>query len=274
MVQSIRLKPISTVEEAIVIISSLTVVGSFFWVPLVFMQLYRKCETTKAKIALFAALLAAIFVPLNARKSFRQNRMWDAWHAYFSTQIRQEGALTGKSGKIFVVIPHGIFPFGGALSLVGKLGEYLGNPLPVVASAAMRVPVFGHLIQSMGAVPANKTAIGNALQAGKNLSLIPGGIAEIFAIRKREEVALLKDRKGFVRLALQHGAPLVPVYVFGTSRLLRLVKLPEIVERMSRWFRISLTPFWGRFGLPVPFRLPLLYVKHSIPNFTPNGVQY
>jgi 1-acyl-sn-glycerol-3-phosphate acyltransferase len=71
-------------------------------------------------------------------------------------------------------------------------------------------------------------------------------------------VALLKGRKGFVRLALKTGAPLVPVYVFGNSKLLRLLKLPELFERMSRWSRISLTPFFGRFGLPIPFRLPLL----------------
>jgi 2-acylglycerol O-acyltransferase 2 len=110
----------------------------------------------------------------------------------------------------------------------------------------------------MGAVPATKQDISRALAQGKSLSLIPGGIAEMFQIKRKQEIVLLKERKGFVRLALQHGAPLVPVYVFGNSRLLRLFKLPELFERLSRWFQISLTPFFGRFGLPIPFRLPLL----------------
>ena len=113
MVNALSLKPISTIDEAVVILSSLTVVGSFLWVPIVVVQLYRKCETWKAKSALFAALLAVMFIPLNPRKSFRQNTMWSAWDKYFSTQFRQEGSLkaTGNgSGKIFVVVPPRYLP--------------------------------------------------------------------------------------------------------------------------------------------------------------------
>ena len=89
---------------------------------------------------------------------------------------------------------------------------------------------------------------------------------------------MLKSRKGFVRLALQQGVPLVPVYVFGNSMLLKLVALPQLFETLSRWLRVSLTPFMGRWGLPIPFRLPLLYAVGAplmvtkTPNPTPAQV--
>lgn len=41
----------------------------------------------------------------------------------------------------------------------------------------------------------------------------PGGIGEIFLDpRKGKELLLLKDHKGFVKKAMAHGVPLVPVY--------------------------------------------------------------
>jgi hypothetical protein len=62
----------------------------------------------------------------------------------------------------------------------------------------------------LGAVPADRKSISQALAQEKNLVLIPGGIAEIFQTREQEEVALLKGRKGFVRLALRHGELTTP----------------------------------------------------------------
>lgn len=273
--------PIGLQDEALVVASSLAVVGSFFWAPLAFYAIWRKCESTRSKLALIlSALLVTVFVPLSPRRSFRQNRLWDAWHTYMSTQIVQDfaGALDESMAHIFVMLPHGIYPFATALSLVGKGGAYFGNPLPVVANVLLRVPVVGQLIQLLGAVTASKQSISRALQAGNNLAMPVGGIAEMFHMGQGQEVALLKRRKGFVKLALQQGVPLVPVYVFGNSMLLRLVTLPKIVETVSRLLRVSLTPFTGRWGLPIPFRLPLLYAVGAplmvtkIPNPTPAQV--
>jgi hypothetical protein len=53
------------------------------------------------------------------------------------------------------------------------------------------------------------------------VSLVPGGIAEMFLWEEHREVIKVRDRKGFVRLAVEQGVPLVPVYHFGNSKLFR-----------------------------------------------------
>jgi 1-acyl-sn-glycerol-3-phosphate acyltransferase len=42
----------------------------------------------------------------------------------------------------------------------------------------------------------------------------------MYLLRHDCECIKLLDRKGFVRLAVQHGTPLLPVYHFGLSRML------------------------------------------------------
>lgn len=135
----------------------------------------------------------------------------------------------------------------------------------VVASATLWVPILHHVIGFIGGVNASASAVESVLQKGETLAVAPGGIAEMFLGYPRpgcgpdEEYALVLHRKGFVRLALKHGLPLVPVYVFGNTKLFKRLQLPPLVEAVSKLLRTSLVLFWGRWGLPVPFQVPLLY---------------
>jgi len=57
------------------------------------------------------------------------------------------------------------------------------------------------------------------LADGKRIAVVPGGIEEIFegypksSAHPNEEYAIV--RKGFLRLAVKHGIPVVPIYCFG-----------------------------------------------------------
>lgn len=74
-----------------------------------------------------------------------------------------------------------------------------------------------------------------------------------------DEVALLTNRKGFIRMALQHNVPIVPIYSFGATKMLKRLELP-LLEKISNFLRVSICLFFGRFGLPMPFKQKLLYV--------------
>jgi 2-acylglycerol O-acyltransferase 2 len=74
-----------------------------------------------------------------------------------------------------------------------------------------------------------------------------------------EECIILNSRKGFVKMALKHQVPIVPIYTFGSSKLLKRLELP-LLEKISNWIRVSLCLFYGVGGLPIPFRKKLLYV--------------
>ena len=105
--------------------------------------------------------------------------------------------------------------------------------------------------------------MGTALSNGDRVGIVPGGISEIFegypkiGARQDEEYSIV--RKGFLRLALQHGIPVVPIYCFGSTKMFRRLNLP-ILERLSHWIRASIVVFYGVWGLPIPFRQRLMYV--------------
>lgn len=49
-----------------------------------------------------------------------------------------------------------------------------------------------------------------------------------------EEYALLSSRKGFIRMAMKHGMPIVPVYCFGNTHAMHKAKTPWLLEALSR----------------------------------------
>jgi 2-acylglycerol O-acyltransferase 2 len=69
-------------------------------------------------------------------------------------------------------------------------------------------------------------------------------------------------RKGFIKLALESGADVIPVYLLGNTAVLQVFKHPLLVK-VSRTLGASLTLFWGRWGLPLPMPDRLVYLRGS-----------
>ena len=68
------------------------------------------------------------------------------------------------------------------------------------------------------------------MEKGKNLFILPGGVAEIFVSEPGTHTIIAK-RHGLMKLALRTGAVLVPMYVFGGTDF-----LSHLVRRMERGF--------------------------------------
>ena len=168
---------------------------------------------------------------------------------------------------LLAVVPHGIFPFALAFAaLPERASQVFGEFKPVVATATALFPFIRTFLGWLGAVDASRSEVDRALSEGARIGLAPGGIAEMFEgfpkpmTNPNDEYAILENRKGFIRMAIKHGVPLVPVYSFGANKMLNRLQLPAVVEKISNLLRISLCVFFGRFGLPIPFRTKLLYV--------------
>ena len=71
----------------------------------------------------------------------------------------------------------------------------------------------------------------------------------------------LKKRTGIVRVAAEADVQLVPSYVFGQTQLFdQLATSKGWAADLSRRMRMSLTIFWGKFGLPIPHPAPVSMV--------------
>ena len=119
--------------------------------------------------------------------------------------------------------------------------------------ALMAAPVIGGFFRRMGVLPAAPDSISAALAAGHDVALWPGG--EIDSLRpwtKRDE-AILAGRKGFVRMAIKAGVPIVPISTVGGPDSMpvitsgrRLAKVLQI-DKLARIkvFPIAISAPWG-----------------------------
>lgn len=162
--------------------------------------------------------------------------------------------------------PHGIVPFALGLGFIPQEAvDKFGPFRPVVASATRFFPFVRTLIGWGDGVDASRSNVHRALADGSRIGLAPGGISEMFEGYPKkgrlpnDECLLLASRKGFIRMALEHGVPVIPVYCFGSSKMLKRLHLP-FLERISNLFRVSFCLFFGKNFLPIPFRKKLLYI--------------
>jgi 1-acyl-sn-glycerol-3-phosphate acyltransferase len=119
--------------------------------------------------------------------------------------------------------------------------------------ALMAAPLIGGYFRRMGVLPAAPDSISGALAAGHDVALWPGG--EVDSLRpwvKRDE-AVLAGRKGFVRMAIRAGVPIVPIstvggpdsmpVLFSGRRLAKVLQLDRIAR--LKMFPIALSAPWG-----------------------------
>ena len=298
--------PCTAIDRLRITLTSLFFVGGLFWIPALYVHLYRKYKKAKQegddkKKRLYMSLLASmiimgIWAPHRKAKvgkwlGVKKWKVWDSWLRFFAFQVVTDASSssslpslnTGKKSfdvtkdpAILAVSPHGIFPFSLAMaSLPSGATKALGEMRLVVASATEFLPFVRTILSWMESVDASKSSVHRALSSKtfttstgthtKRLGIAPGGIGEMFEgypkpnRNPNEECLLLSNRKGFLKMALLHQLPVVPIYCFGGSKMFRRVQLPAVVERISNMMRISICLFFGVWGLPVPFRQRLLY---------------
>jgi hypothetical protein len=75
-------------------------------------------------------------------------------------------------------------------------------------------PFFRYLIAKLGAFALTKPNIALAKQRRASISIVVGGVHEMFLASGEEELVHL--RSGFIREAIKHHFHIVPVFTFGT----------------------------------------------------------
>ncbi|KAK9803780.1 hypothetical protein WJX73_006767 [Symbiochloris irregularis] len=202
-------------------------------------------------VPFFAALPVWL---LERMPGFLDLHIWDTWRRYFRMRAitPEQPYLSKGRSYLFVQFPHACCPIACWLVLGMAATPSAGLPMPiiraVIADVMFALPVVKQLLGWGGCHPARKSTMLRLLHKGC-LGCLPEGIAGVFhgATPERERI-YLSPRKGFVRLAIQAGADLVPMYHLGQSQLLTYRGFPKL----SRRLRITLGWLWGRWYLPLP----------------------
>jgi 2-acylglycerol O-acyltransferase 2 len=123
----------------------------------------------------------------------------------------------------------------------------------LVSSVLHKAPYWNILEQLLGQFgSADKASMTETMRRGADIALIPGGFEEASLYQHGRHKLYLRDRAGFIKMALQHGYDIVPMYTFGEEKsYYNLPGLESLRLALNRWQIPGVVPI-GKFGL-MPF---------------------
>lgn len=159
------------------------------------------------------------------------------------------------------MLPYAVFAFHPTLRrLPGKIGA---DGSALMTSILFSIPFLRHVYSWVKGLPVDKRTFLGRLRKGESFAFTPGGVQEVLAMnpeKPNEVVLYLKKRKGFIKLALTTGSPVVPVFGFNLDGSYGYWFLRgRMVEKLSRSTGFVPLLFWGRwfipYGIPNPKKI-------------------
>ena len=172
-----------------------------------------------------------------------------------------EEELRELSPAVLPIVPHGPLALGILTLCMPRLRmERRFLPLRGLASSApflFRVPLLRELLLLLAVREADPRSLDRFLSTGHSLLLHPGGAWERASTSSEREVLYVDGKLSFVRLALKHGRPLLPMYAFGENQL---YTAHSYWMRHRQWIasklNVGIPLVTGRLGTPVPHAVP------------------
>jgi 1-acyl-sn-glycerol-3-phosphate acyltransferase len=214
-------------------------------------------------------------------------RLWLLSSLWFRGEVRGLGNVP-EEGPVLLVGNHSggnISPDTAVLTLA--FSTYFGVErrfYQLAHNLVLSMPLLGFL-RKYGTVAASPENAEQALRSGAALLVYPGGDHEVHRPSWEGNTVNFGERRGFVRLALEHDVPIVPVVAIGgqetalfLSRGERLAKLLAL-DRLLRLkvLPISLALPWGlnvgdmlgHIPLPAKITIEVLPAIHVREQFGP-----
>ncbi|KAG7232661.1 hypothetical protein INR49_008241 [Caranx melampygus] len=181
--------------------------------------------------------------------------VWEYFRDYFPIKLVKTVDLDPKKNYIFGFHPHGVLVAGGFGNFCTEATGF-SRLFPGLTSHLLMLPFWFR-------VPLFRDYI---MCGGGNVAVIAvGGAPEALDARPGALTLQIRSRKGFIKLALKHGAQLVPVFSFGENELFDQMENPSgsplrrLQNRLQSIMGVALPLFHARgvfqysFGL-IPYR--------------------
>ena len=208
--------------------------------------------------------------------AFRTSFIWKIFASYFPLTLYRSAPLSSRRKYIFGYHPHGI-------ALRGAIGSFAADPVGfsslfpgitntlLIKDDCFYQPLQREYLLATGASGVSRTSCIKHLTRGghdergmgRSIAITVGGSREYNIAQPGTMGVVIKIRKGFVRVAVETGADLVPVVAFGENELFDLIdtKSSSVLGVVARvWelvvgHRVAFSK--GRFGVFCPHRRPL-----------------
>jgi 1-acyl-sn-glycerol-3-phosphate acyltransferase len=142
----------------------------------------------------------------------------ELWCRYFDAEVRGLETLPERGPMLLVGNHSGgnLVPDTAVTMLAWFRERGLDDPLIGLAmDGVFGIPGFETLMRKLGQIPASHDNAEKALRAGHSVLVYPGGAKEAFRPWTDRNRIEFSGHRGFVRLALRAGVPVVPVVAHG-----------------------------------------------------------
>ena len=213
--------------------------------------------------------------------ALRSSRIWSFFALYFPATLHRSVPLPPDRKYIFGYHPHGIIAHGAFLAFSTLALDFSSmfpgiTPTLLTLDANFRIPLYREYALAIGLAGVSSKSCRNLLSkggprndgTGRAIAIVVGGARESMIAVPKTLRLMVKDRKGFVKLALRTGADLVPVLAFGENDLYAHIDSAQypVVQRVQRLVKNATgwemplfygQSFWnGSRGL-LPYRTPI-----------------
>ncbi|KDQ61921.1 hypothetical protein JAAARDRAFT_66925 [Jaapia argillacea MUCL 33604] len=188
---------------------------------------------------------------------FRSSRFWRYFAEYYPASLIKEYDLPPDRPYVFGYHPHGIIGMGAmatfATEATGFSTAFPGIiPHLLTLSSNFTTPIYRDIILALGICSVSKQSCSNILKKGNGMAItiVVGGAAESLSARPGTANLTLRKRLGFIKVAIQHGAALVPVFSFGEN---------DIYQQMPNQQGTTVYKIQKKFQSIFGFTLPLFH---------------
>lgn len=158
------------------------------------------------------------------------------------------------TGPVLVIGNHsGLYFMPDVFVTARALAERRGVDAPFHVAAydlLFAVPLLGDLLRRFGAVPADMRTSEQELRDGELVLVYPGGDWEACRSWTERQRVDLAGHKGFVRLALRTGVPVVPVVAHGSHDAVVILNRGDRFAHLAGFDRLHVKVFPIMVGVP------------------------
>ncbi|XP_075384270.1 2-acylglycerol O-acyltransferase 3-like [Tenrec ecaudatus] len=164
----------------------------------------------------------------------RNRTIWKYLRDYFPIKLVKTTELPPDRNYVMGAHPHGIMCIGYSCNFCTEsnaFSQQFPGLRPFIATLAglFRLPIYRDFLMFSGFCSVDRQNLDYILSenpCGQLVVIIVGGAQEMLYSGPGQHCLNLLNRKGFVRLALRHGASLVPIYSFGENDIFNVKTFP------------------------------------------------
>jgi len=223
---------------------------------------------------LYVASIAILgYLRLPCFKAIRQFMLDGIAIGVGGVTIIQTSKSVNSQQTLYGIHPHGLTSTGTGFAL-SEIESQTGVRVSLAVAPLLRWtnPIMRFVMASVGVdlISSDRSELVSVMDKRMPVGIVVGGFDEMLNTKPDRDTIFLKNRKGFIKLALRKGYSVTPVYCFGECILYQnALKLPSWVTRICVRYKVPAVVPIGKsffdFAMPnVPSKGMLIVIGPTL----------